>query len=479
MQFLKIKNQTFAAIYRCQITLLMKIRNLVLPLLLIAILTVYGQQKPIVDPVNLTKMQWFEDAKLGIFIHYGIYAVDGTVESWPIYNNEIPYDKYMSQLRGFTASKYDPAAWASLFKEAGAKYVVLTAKHHDGVALWDTRLSDLSVVKKSHAGRDLISPYAQALRKEGLKVGIYFSHLDWSNPDYATVFDAKDPNPKNPNSWDYPKSGVADTVKWNRFLAFNAGQLKELQQIADPDLWWFDGDWSRTASQWKMKELRQTLLSWNPNAILNARMGGYGDYKTPEQGLPIEGPKGPWELCMTINDSWGYRQTDNNQKSLNHIIRIFSECIGMGGNLLLDVGPKADGTITPEQTQILKGLGRWTKKHDEAIYGTKRGMPLGHFYGPSTLSNDRKTLYLFELDDPKAEVVVKGIKNKINQIRVVGSNQKLNYKLNGGASWLGIPPVLLIDLPANQIDANATVIAIELDSPLELYRGQGGAVEKN
>jgi alpha-L-fucosidase len=228
-----------------------------------------------------------------------------------------------------------------------------------------------------------------------------------------------------------------------------------------------------------MKELRQTLLSWNPNAILNARMGGYGDYSTPEQGIPVAAPAGIWELCMTINDSWGYRPIDKNQKSLDYIIRIFSECIGMGGNLLLDVGPREDGTITPEQTLILKGLGRWTNKHAEAIYGTRRGMPFGHFYGPSTLSKDKKTLYCFELDNPKAEVVVKGIKNKILKVRVVGSNQTLNYKLNGGATWLGIPPVLLIDLPADHLDKNATVIAIELDSPLELYRGQGGAIELN
>jgi alpha-L-fucosidase len=235
----------------------MKILFLVLFLAVLS--NLYGQQQRLQNS-DPTKMQWFEDAKLGIFIHYGIYAVDGTGESWPVYNNEIPYDKYMSQLKGFTASKYDPAAWASLFKDAGAKYAVLTAKHHDGIALWDTKLSDLSVVKKSPTGRDLIVPYTQALRKEGLKVGIYYSHLDWSNPDYATVFDAKDPNPKNPNSWDYPESGIADTVKWNRFLAFNIGQLEELQQIADPDLWWFDGDWSRTPEQWRMKELRQTLL---------------------------------------------------------------------------------------------------------------------------------------------------------------------------------------------------------------------------
>jgi alpha-L-fucosidase len=438
-----------------------------------------GQQKPIVQPADSSKMQWFKDAKLGIFIHYGIYAVNGTGESWPIYNNETPYTDYMSQLKGFTASGYDPGSWAKLFKEAGARYAVLTSKHHDGVALWDTRESDLSVVKKTPAKRDLIKPYAQALRKEGLKVGLYFSHLDWSNPDYATVFDGKDKNPKNPSPWDYPKSGIEDTLRWNRFVAFNRAQLKELQEIANPDLWWFDGDWSRTAEQWKMKELRQTLLSWNPKAILNARMQGYGDYVTPEQGVPVKGPEGPWELCMTINDSWGYRSIDKNQKSLDYIIRVFSECISMGGNLLLDVGPKEDGTITPEQTTILKGLGRWTKKHSEAVYDTQTGIPPGHFYGPTTLSKDKKTLYCFVLDNPKAEVVVKGIRNKIKGIRVLGSNRSLNFKLNGGASWLNIPPVLLIDLPADQIDINTTVIAIELDTPLELYRGEGGAVEKN
>jgi alpha-L-fucosidase len=439
----------------------------------------FGQQNPYVQPADSSKMQWFKEAKLGIFINYGIYAVNGTGESWPIYNNEIPYADYMSQLKGFTASKYNPESWARLFKEAGARYAVLTTKHHDGVALWDTKMSDLSVVKKTPARRDLIKPYAEALRKEGLKVGLYFSHLDWSNPDYATVFDGKDRNPKNPNPWDYPKSGVEDTVRWNRFLAFNRGQLKELQEIANPDLWWFDGDWSRTAQQWKMKELRQTLLTWNPKAILNSRMQGYGDYVTPEQGVPVAGPQGPWELCMTINDSWGYRGIDTNQKSLDYIIRIFSECISMGGNLLLDVGPKEDGTITPEQSATLKGLGRWTKKHSEAIYGTQRGILPGHFYGPTTLSKDKKTLYCFVLDNPKAEVVVKGIRNKIKAIRVLGSNQDLKFKLNGGASWLNIPPVLLIDLPADQLDRNTTVIAIELDTPLELYRGEGGAVEKN
>jgi alpha-L-fucosidase len=429
--------------------------------------TVFAQGSSTKDIVE--KLKWFADAKLGIFIHYGIYAVNGIAESWSFYNNQISYDDYMKQLNGFTAKNYDPVKWAKLFKEAGAKYVVLTSKHHDGVALWDTKLSDLSVVKKTPAKRDLISPYVKAIRDEGLKVGIYFSHLDWSHPDYATVYDGKDPNPKNPNHFDFPKSGKEDTAAWNKFVEFRNGQLSELYNLANPDLWWFDGDWMRTAEQWKMKELRETLLSWNPKAILNSRMQGYGDYATPEQGIPIYGPVGPWELCMTINDSWGYQKQDHNQKSVNYIIRIFADCISLGGNLLLDVGPTEDGTITPEQTEVLKGLGRWTKKHAEAIYETERGLPFGYYHGPTTISKDKTTIYCFLPDIPNGEIVVKGIKNKITGVRLIGTNEKLNYVINGGAPWAEIPGVLQVSIPADKIDKNVTVFAVDLDSPLNLY----------
>ncbi|HEY3369819.1 MAG TPA: alpha-L-fucosidase [Prolixibacteraceae bacterium] len=431
------------------------------------------------EAVTPKKMEWFEDAKLGIFIHYGIYAVNGISESWSFKNNQISYYDYMKQLQGFTAKKYDAQQWAMLFKEAGAKYAVLTSKHHDGVALWDTKLSDLSVVKKTPAARDLIAPYAKALRQEGLKVGIYFSHLDWSHPDYATVFSGTDKTHSNIDPFDNPKSGLEDQGRWNKFVDFRNGQLKELFDLVNPDLWWFDGDWTRTAEQWKMKELRQSLLSWNPNAILNARMSGYGDYATPEQGVPIFGPQGPWELCMTINDSWGFQKKDNNQKSVNYIIRVFADCISMGGNLLLDAGPMEDGTFTPEQTERLKGLGRWTNKHAEAIYGSRRGLPLGHFYGPTTLSKDRKTIYCFLLDIPKDDIVVKGIQNKVTNVRLVGTNETLVSKRNGGAEWMKIPGVLQITVPVSKLDQNVTVVAIDLDSPLELYRGSGGAIEQN
>ena len=448
----------------------MKTDTLIL-FLMLCLISSYSQQTE--DTGIADKMRWFTDAKLGIFIHYGIYAVNGTAESWAFYNQEVSYEDYMEQLKGFTARNYKPEEWAELFRKAGARYAVLTTKHHDGVALWDTKLSDLSVVKKTPAGRDLIKPYADALRDNGLKVGIYFSHLDWSHPDYASVFRGDDPQHKQTHLYDYPQDGREDQEQWNRFIEFRNGQIEELQNLIHPDLWWFDGDWTRTADQWHMKELRQRILEWNPQTILNARMSGYGDYATPEQGLPVFGPKGPWELCMTINDSWGYRGTDTNQKPVNYIIRVFAECIGMGGNLLLDAGPMEDGTITVAQKRILTELGRWTNKHQEAIYHTVRGLPCGHFYGPTTLSKDKKTIYCFILDIPRDQIVIKGIRNEINNVRLVGTDDVLHFSRNGGAPWLNIPGVLLIDIPPEKLDKNVTVIAVDLETPLDLYRGEG------
>jgi alpha-L-fucosidase len=307
-------------------------------------------------PYDTAKMSWFENAKLGIFIHWGIYAVNGIAESWSFYNNQISYADYMKQQEGFNAKNYDPKKWAALFKEAGARYAVLTTKHHDGVALWDTKLSDLSVVKKTPAARDLIGPYCDALRSEGLKVGLYFSHLDWSHPDYASVAKTgMEHMPDNQrNAFSYPLQVKEDPARWHRFINFHRGQLKELSLQYKPDLLWFDGDWERSPDQWKMWQVRDSLLKWNPSVILNARMLGYGDYLTPEQGVPVTRPNGAWELCMTTNDSWGYQPLDRNFKSPRQIILTFAECISMGGNLLLDIGPKPDGTIEEAQVAILK-----------------------------------------------------------------------------------------------------------------------------
>lgn len=414
-----------------------------------------GQSKP--D----AKMDWFANAKLGIFVHWGIYAVNGIDESWAFHNNYLPYANYMKQLDGFTADRYDPARWAELIKQSGARYAVLTTKHHDGVALWPTKLSALNTVEKTPARRDLATPLVEALRKQNLKVGLYYSLLDWSDDRY-------DGFTKSEKRYDITK----EPARWNRFVQFYQGQLRELTTAYRPDLWWFDGDWEHKAEEWKAAETRKLLLDSNPGVILNSRLMGHGDYGTPEQDLPLERPKDKyWELCMTMNESWGYQPSDKNYKTSIEVIQIFAECISKGGNMLLGIGPKADGTIPDEQTNILKDLGRWTNKHSEAIYGTREGLPNGYFYGPSsTLSADSTILYLFLPYKPTGSVMLKGVKNRINRVWVVGNGTKPAFHVRMRPYWSQNAGLLFIDVPAQALDEQMTVLAVLLDGKLRLQQ---------
>jgi alpha-L-fucosidase len=436
---------------------------------IIVVLFLFTQNQIISQTNELPKeqrLEWFRDAKLGIFIHWGIYAVNGIDESWSFYNDYISYPDYMKQLEGFTAKNYDPEYWAKLIRESGARYTVITTKHHDGVALWDTKFSDLNVVKKTKAKRDLITPFVNAARKENLKVGFYYSLLDWSNPNY-------------PNFTRKEKKYENDNKKWEDFTKFNFGQLGELTTF-NPDLYWFDGDWEQSAEKWKAKEVRKLLLEKTPATIINSRLQGYGDYATPEQGVPITKPDNDyWELCMTINNSWGYQPNDKNYKSANQLIRILVDCISMGGNLLLGIGPKPDGTIPAEQAAVLKELGRWTNKHEAAIYGTRAGIPAGHFNGYTALSKDKTILYLYVDNKPNGSLLIKGLKNQVNRIWVVGNGTKLNYNVVGKQYWSEVPGLLYIDLPENVQDKEVTVIAIQLNGAVDLYREKGQVIENN
>lgn len=442
-------------------------RNVILTLLLLGIT---GTGLLTAQETALEKekrMQWFEDARLGIFIHWGIYAVDGIDESWSFFNQYISYADYMKQLEGFTASRYNPQQWAELIRESGARYAVLTSKHHDGVALWNTRCNSLNVVEKTPAGRDLVDPLVKALRKNGIKAGLYFSLLDWSHPDY-------------PNMTRSEKRYENDSVRWQRFVDFNFCQLEELSARFKPDLFWFDGDWEQSAEAWRARELNQMLRSRNPGVILNSRIAGYGDYSTPEQGLPVTRPADRyWELCMTMNDSWGFQGNDHNYKTPNQVIRIFADCLAMGGNLLLDIGPKADGTIPDEQVAILKELGRWTSKHQEAIYGTRAGIPAEHFYGPTSLNKSGDILYLYLPWKPNGPITLKGIKNKINRIWVVGNGTKLNWDVKMKQYWSEVPGLVYIDVPEKVLDLQVTVIAVLLDGKIDLYREKGQVITSN
>ncbi|WP_242131405.1 alpha-L-fucosidase [Aestuariivivens marinum] len=412
------------------------------------------------------RLEWFKDAKFGVFIHWGIYSVNGIDESWSFFNKYIQYSDYMKQLDGFTAKKYNPEYWANTIKESGAKYTVITTKHHDGVALWGSKYGNLNTVKQTKAKKDLLTPFVEAARKENLKVGLYYSLLDWSYPDY-------------PNFLRDKKRYTEDAKRWEKFTKYNFGQIEELTRY-DPDLYWFDGDWEQSAEKWKAKEIRQLLLDRTPTTIINSRLQGYGDYATPEQGVPVTKPENKyWELCLTMNNSWGYQPNDKQYKSVNQLIRILVDCISMGGNLLLDIGPKPDGTIPQEQIDILQGIGKWTNKHKEAIYGTRAGIPHGHFNGYTALSKDKNILYLYVDYKPNGPLLIKGLKNKVNRIWVVGNGTKLSHQVVGKQYWSAVPGLLYIDLPEKVQDDNVTVIAVLLDGEVDLYREEGQKIESN
>lgn len=414
-----------------------------------------------------SRMDWFGKAKLGIFIHWGIYAVKGISESWSFYNNYLPYDEYMKQCEGFTASRYDPKAWVDLIKESGAQYTVITTKHHDGVALWDTKAGSLSTKKSTPARRDLIAPFAKEVRKAGLKLGLYYSILDWSNENY-------------PNKTKTEQRYKDDPERWNKFVKFNFAQLSELSNQFNPDLYWFDGDWEQTAEAWRSAEIVKLLRTKNPNVVINSRIQGYGDYATPEVGIPVSRPKDKyWELCMTINDSWGYQPTDLDFKSPYMLLRTFVDCLSMGGNLLLDFGPREDGTIPQQEVDVLKEFGRWIRKHKEAVYDTRAGIGAECFQGYTTLNQKGDVLYLYLPYKPHGKIEVKGLLNKVHRAWVVGSGQALNYKLYNHAYWSSTPGNLYIDVPDEVLDPQITVIALLLDGPAKIYKGSGQVVTAN
>jgi len=419
---------------------------------------------------------WFKDAKFGIFVCQGIYGVQGNGASWPVFNGKISEEDYMKQLDGFTGEKFDAKEWASLVKESGAKYTVFTTKHHDGVALWDTKASDLSVVKKTPSKTDIVKAYSEAIKEEGLKLGLYFSWLDWSHKDYGSLGKMR----KTDNSKKEPSNPEA----WQRFLDFNTAQLKEISGF-DPDLLWFDGDWGISDEAWRFEEMRAKLDLWNPGVVINNRMGNYGDYETPEQGIPFSEIKNPWELCMTMSPGWGYsEQVQKNQHThieVPQLVQLLTECSTMGGNLLLNISPMPNGEIPMWQQDNLRAIGSWLKVNGEAIYGSTAGIHKNHYAGPNTLAKDKKTLYLIVHQKPVNGLLLKGLRNKATSITILGDTKQreLTFKNAGGAPWLKIPPTRFLSFPDDIEIGYGRVVKLEFDEPIDLYTGHSGAIEQN
>ena len=431
-------------------------------------------------PENLQARTAFQDAKFGIFLHWGLYSMLGTGE-WTMTNRNINYQEYAKLANAFYPHDFDAAEWVSAIKSSGAGYVCFTTRHHDGFSMWDTAQTDYDIVDATPYKQDIVKALSGECARQDIRLHLYYSLIDWSDPRYRTVYPEGMKKEDCLNDiYGSPAGKEEEPEKWQEFLEFNNHQLKELMSnYGTVDLLWFDGDWERSAAQWKMPEFREYLHTLNPNVVLNSRMQGYGDYETPEQGIPLYGPKGEWEFCTTINDSWGYRPSDNDYKSSGQIVRMFCDCITLGGRMLLDIGPKEDGTLDERQEKVLLDLGGWIHDHKEAVFGTEKGLDYNHFLGGSTISADKKTMYLFVYDKPQETLCVKGIKTPVKKVTVLHTGEELRFSYTGSLPWSGIPGTLWIWAGEMSIHPFATIVKVELEDEITYNLGHGEVVTFN
>ncbi len=401
------------------------------------------------------RTRWFREAKFGMFIHWGAYSVIGRHE-WARHRFQIPQAEYDKFARRFNPVKFDADAWVDLAQNAGAKYMVITSKHHDGFAIFRSKVSDYDIEITPYPG-DPLKLLAAAAQRKGMRLGFYHSIMDWHHPDYTPRRAWEVPNPKEGGNL-------------TRYIReFMMPQIRELLTGYGPvAMMWFDGEWEHTNEEQHADEVYDFIRKLSPDTLINDRLfkrqpGNRGDFGTPEQFVPATGMTDPsgkpilWESCVTINtDSWGYNKYETDFKTERDLIRMLIEVVSKGGNLLLNVGPKPDGTIQDEFVTRLNAMGRWMKVNGDSIYGTTASpferLP---FFGRATQKGN--TVYLHVFQWPANGVLrVPGLDNKVVSAKLLADPAaKLAVKRDGTD--------LLISVPAEAPDETATVVALTLD----------------
>ncbi|RBL92794.1 alpha-L-fucosidase [Chitinophaga flava] len=424
-------------------------------------------------------MKWWREARFGMFIHWGVYAQlagnwqghqIGRGGEWIMNRGKISVADYQQVAQSFNPVKYDADAWVKAAKDAGMKYIVITAKHHDGFAMFKSGASKWNIADATPYGKDVLKPLAAACKKYGLKLGFYYSQAqDWNNPGGAAARKVTSEGWANPDSakidaytkdntghWD-PAQTSATMGEYIDKVA--VPQVKELlSNYGDVAVLWWDTPTNMTD---EFAKKLQAVLSLQPNIITNDRLkrpNFPGDYKTPEQKIPAQSELDgrDWETCMTMNGTWGYKSYDNKWKSTETLIRNLIDIASKNGNYLLNVGPDALGQFPQGSIEGLKGIGQWMKVNGEAIYATN-GSPLGTLsWGRCTkkTNGSNTTLYLHVFNWPTdGKLVVPGLKNKVNSAQLLAGGKKLSTTTTDEG--------VVINVPAQAPDAIATVIKVE------------------
>ncbi|MFF7290923.1 alpha-L-fucosidase [Microbacterium sp. NPDC008134] len=432
--------------------------------------------------------EWFSGAGFGIFVHWDQASQQGIEISWPLVGRSIipgvdavddavTVAEYQATAPTFDPQNWDAADLARRVKAAGATYVVFTARHHAGYNMFFTEQSDFGV-EHGPFGRDITREFVDAVRAEGLKVGIYYSLPDWNHADYPAFRD--EDLPYKLEHW--PAAGMpefADTPdatdrhrrsspeEWSRYLEYVRAQLRELlTNYGTIDLLWFDGDWERSAAEWTAPGLRRLIKELQPDVVINDRLPGQGDYRTPEQGFPLTVPTGPWELCLTIGDHWAWRKHPDNEKSARSLLVTLIDVVDRGGNLLLNVGPGPDGPLPDIENERLQEFADWMQAHAESVIGVQPTQGID-FHGPTTAREGRLYLHLTAI--PVDEIIVRGLPvRRITRVHRLADGLELqhdaSFEVHEASTAGDDSGELRIVAPASPSGALIDVIAIDFST---------------
>ncbi len=410
---------------------------------------------------------WFDEARFGLFIHWDHASQRGWELSWPLVGGvfslpscqSVPVAEYHSLARTFDPTAWDPVALAARAWGAGMRYVVFTTRHHNGFAMWDSKVSGHTVMH-APAARDLTRETVEAFRAAGFRIGLYYSLSDWHHPDYPAFTEEMKPYVFG-SSPPLPSEEQAE-----RFRRYLLAQLEELLTgYGRIDLIWFDGGWERPAAWWHPTEIEHLVRTLQPGILVNNRLPGCpGDFDTPEQFIPATSPSRRWESCLTMNESWGWNVDDHAWKTSRALIHALCETAGRGGNLLLNVSPTGVGSLPPEQLDRLDDIARWMAAHAPAIHGTGPGLEPWQFPGPSTRRHNR--IHLFLLMRPYETVTVRGLPvRRVERAVELRSGCELEFSTRTTILDRLAPDPdgeVTITVPEDLLDPMATVIAVDL-----------------
>jgi alpha-L-fucosidase len=382
-------------------------------------------------PDHERRIEWWRQAKFGLFIHWGLYSILGR-DAWAMGDEDIPLNEYELLATQFRPLPDAPRLWARLARTAGMRYMVMTTKHHEGFCLFDSKFTGYCA-SKYLGGRDLVREFVEAARAEGLRVGFYYSLMDWHHPDWRN---AKD-----------------DSAARGRFVAYTHNQIRELMNnYGKVDILWYDMPVPLDAAGWRSDEMNRMVLQAQPDIIVNNRNLLGGDFSTPEQST--QPGTADWESCMTMNDTWGCTSNDHNWKSSQQLLQYLVECARDGGNYLLNIGPMPDGTVPAAAAERLKTIGEWLKRNGEAVYATERcRFPHGNIGGYTRKGH---TLFVHIYFWPGERMTVGGVNFRIRAARFLATGWPVKFIQKG-------TQLIFTDLPLRPPDGPLTVIAAECD----------------